>query len=119
MSRRLLKPAAAGRTLIAGSFAMAIAGCVADGGTAVSANAAERGEAYAAANCAQCHAVRSGETISPNAEAPTFDSLAHRPDMTRTALAVLLRTPHKSMPNYIIAAEDVDDLAAYLSALKP
>jgi hypothetical protein len=38
--------------------------------------------------------------------------------MTRTALAVLLRTPHKTMPNLIVPADGVDDLAAYLDTLR-
>lgn len=108
--------------LALGLFAASLlAACASDDGASAtgSVSAAARGQAFAEASCAQCHAVRSGDTISPNAEAPTFDQIAGRPDMTPMALAVLLRTPHKAMPNYIVADDDVGDLAAYLSTLDP
>ena len=73
--------------------------------------------ALAEASCASCHAI-GADGVSPNPEAPTFTALANRPDMTRTALAVLLRTPHRTMPNLIVPADDIDDLAAYLASLR-
>ncbi len=85
---------------------------------ASSMSAAARGKALADASCAECHGVSPGETISPNAAAPAFTELANRSDMSRTALAVLLRTPHKSMPNFIVESGDVDDLSAYLRTLQ-
>jgi len=79
---------------------------------------ATRGAAFARSACAECHAVGAGEFASPNASAPAFQALADRPDMSRAALAVLLSSPHKSMPNYIIARDDVADLSAYLSSIR-
>ena len=79
-------------------------------------DAATRGEALAAASCGGCHAIAEG--ASPNPDAPAFAALANRPDMSRTALAVLLRTPHRTMPDLIVPADEVDDLAAYLATLR-
>lgn len=104
-------------TVGAGAAAMAIAACATDRNDDA-ASAAERGRMIADASCAECHAVAGDDAPSPNANAPTFQSFADRPDMTRTALAILLRTPHRSMPNLIVPAEDVDDLAAYLASLR-
>lgn len=77
---------------------------------------AATGLAYAREACASCHAVEAGAR-SPIASAPTFESLAARPDMNRATLAALLRMPHRDMPNFIIESERIDDLAAYLEVL--
>jgi len=77
---------------------------------------AAAGLAYAQENCASCHAVEMGAP-SPRASAPTFESLAARPDMSRPALAALLRQPHRNMPNLIVESDRVNDLAAYLDVL--
>ncbi|MEZ5922336.1 MAG: cytochrome c [Parvularculaceae bacterium] len=79
---------------------------------------AARGRSIAQNVCAECHAVTPDETSSPNDKAPTFVSLANRPGMSRMALAVLLRTPHRNMPNLIVPADDVENLAAYLETLR-
>ncbi len=75
------------------------------------------GLSYAREACASCHAVELGEMKSPMASAPAFQSLADRPDMSRQALGALLLSPHRTMPNLIVAPDRVDDLAAYLAAL--
>lgn len=87
--------------------------------TKADAEAAARGRDYAETNCARCHAVSRDETSSPMATAPSFRSLALKPEMTRMALAGLLRAPHKQMPALIVPADRIDDLAAYLEDLKP
>lgn len=100
---------------------IAAASCVSDEDAAPpdsNVSAAARGLSIAEGACAECHAVAAGETLSPDPIAPTFDALANRADMTRTALAVLLRTPHRTMPNLIVDPEQVDDLSAYLSTLR-
>jgi mono/diheme cytochrome c family protein len=81
--------------------------------------AAARGRSYAEANCSRRHSVERGGELSPLAPAPSFQSLAARPGMNRMALAGLLRTPHRSMPNLIVPADRIDDLAAYLESLEP
>ena len=98
---------------------MGLSGCAATGGSAghVESSAAARGLSYARDACASCHAVELGEFESPEVSAPSFEALANRPDMTRSSLAALLRSPHRNMPNLIVEPERIDDLAAYLVTL--
>lgn len=77
-----------------------------------------RGQAIARQDCIACHAVSLGETQSSKPAAPSFQSLADRPDMNHMALTALLRTPHKSMPNLIIKPDEIEALAAYLEAIR-
>jgi mono/diheme cytochrome c family protein len=90
----------------------------------VSGNAQEPGDAqaglsFAQKNCTACHAVRQGETESPNPEAPSFDSVAKTRGMTGRALAVWLQTSHPTMPNFLIAQKDRDNIISYIMSLKP
>lgn len=75
------------------------------------------GLAYAQANCAACHAVTQGQSVSPNPQAPAFGAVANTPGMTRTALAVWLHSPHANMPDLIVDPAHIDDLSAYLATL--
>ncbi len=77
-----------------------------------------RGLAYAQSACAACHAVETGQTSSPNPQAPPFEVIANLPGMTPTALNAWLHSPHPSMPNVIVAPDDRGDVAAYLNSLK-
>ncbi|WP_395648007.1 c-type cytochrome [Terricaulis sp.] len=77
-----------------------------------------RGLVYAQSVCASCHAVETGQTSSPNPQAPPFEVIANLPGMTPAALNVWLHSPHPSMPNMIVAPDDRDDVAAYLNSLK-
>jgi len=78
-----------------------------------------RGHAYARAHCAECHGVETTrDDFSPNVDAPDFAVVANTPGMTERAVGVWLQTPHPSMPNLMIAADDRGDLAAYIMSLK-
>lgn len=77
-----------------------------------------RGLAYSQSVCAACHAVETGQTRSPNPQAPPFEVIANLPGMTPTALNAWLHSPHPSMPNVIVTPDDRDDVAAYLNSLK-
>ncbi len=79
---------------------------------------AKLGVTYAQANCAGCHAILYGETESPNPDAPAFKAVADTPGITRTALSVFLQSPHPTMPNLIVPAQDADHLIAYILSLK-
>jgi mono/diheme cytochrome c family protein len=68
--------------------------------------------------CAQCHAVRAGQTRSPNVDAPPFRGIASIPGMTAIALSATLNTSHREMPNIILDAEQQADLIAYILSLK-
>jgi mono/diheme cytochrome c family protein len=80
--------------------------------------AAARGESLAAGWCAQCHAVKPSQ-VSADPAAPTFSELAAEPSVTESAIRVLLRTPHSTMPNFMINADDIDDIASYILSLRP
>jgi mono/diheme cytochrome c family protein len=78
----------------------------------------KKGSVLAAAVCAQCHAVRSGEFRSPNPMAPSFSDAANWPGMTDRALRVWLQTSHPSMPNFMLTGDERNDVAAYILSLK-
>lgn len=77
-----------------------------------------RGNAIASRLCAECHGVQLGQS-SPRPESPTFERIAATPGMTDLAIKVWLQTPHPTMPNLMLPAADRDDLAAYITSLKP
>lgn len=79
---------------------------------------ARKGQEYALKVCAECHGVRQGDPASPRIGLATFRTIANTPGMTGTALAVWLRTPHKSMPNLVIEAEDRSNVIAYILSLR-
>jgi len=76
------------------------------------------GFAYAQQTCGSCHALGAGEMRSPDARARPFDAIANTPGLTRTALNAWLHSSHTNMPHLIVEPERIDDLHAYLSALK-
>ena len=73
---------------------------------------------YAKDVCAECHAVTLGESISPDINAATFKDIANTPGMNAQALFVWFRTPHPTMPNFILKIEKQEDLIAYITSLK-
>jgi mono/diheme cytochrome c family protein len=79
----------------------------------------QAGYAFAQQNCAECHAVKRGQTESPNQDAPSFESVAKTKGMTGRALVVWLQTSHPTMPNFLISKKDRDDVVAYILTLKP
>jgi mono/diheme cytochrome c family protein len=61
------------------------------------------GFAYANQVCSECHA---------------FQVVADAPGMNEMALQVWFQSPHPSMPNLLLTAQQSDDLAAYILSLK-
>lgn len=77
----------------------------------------DRGRILAQQWCAQCHGVRPNEaSIEPTA--PSFSAIAREGSATEYALRVFLRTPHPTMPNFILQPEDIDDLVSYIVSLR-
>jgi mono/diheme cytochrome c family protein len=76
------------------------------------------GLAYAEKNCAECHEVEPVDSFSPNPDAPTFKEVANTPGMSARALNVWFRTSHPTMPDFIIAEGDADNLVAYILSLR-
>jgi mono/diheme cytochrome c family protein len=80
---------------------------------------AAKGYAFALKHCAGCHAVKPGEDYSPHPGARSFTSAATESAMTGRALAVWLDTSHPTMPNFILHADDRNNVIAYILSLKP
>lgn len=100
---------------IAALFAsLALSGAAA----AVELGDAEKGQAYARANCSECHEVEPIESFSPNPDAPSFQEVAQSPGMNARALGVWLQSSHPTMPNLMIAPADMDNVIAYILSLK-
>jgi cytochrome c len=68
--------------------------------------------------CSDCHAVQL-EQVSPNPEAPAFTAIAQEPSATEYSLRVFLKTTHKTMPNFKINPDDIENLVSYIRSLKP
>lgn len=77
-----------------------------------------RGAELAASVCAECHAVRDRQLLSPNLRAPTFFEVANRPGMTAAALTVTLTTPHAGMPMFMFTPDQRQDVIGYILGLK-
>ena len=67
--------------------------------------------------CSGCHSISSSQS-SPKLEAPTFRAIADEPSTTEYALRIFLRTPHPTMPNFVLEPLDITDLASYIASLK-
>jgi mono/diheme cytochrome c family protein len=80
-------------------------------------NAVQRGRTVVERRCAACHAVRPGETTSPNTAATSFTRVATTPGVTELALQARLQTSHQRMPNLILDADDMRDVIAYILGL--
>ena len=77
-----------------------------------------RGKDYALKTCASCHGVLATDLSSPRPNTVTFTVVANAPGMTGIAINVWLQTPHRSMPDLIIAPQDRADVIAYIESLK-
>lgn len=73
-----------------------------------------KGLAYARTVCAECHAVEQG---GASTGIPSFQEISETTGMTPRALYVWLNTSHPNMPDFIIPADDIDNLVAYIMSL--
>jgi mono/diheme cytochrome c family protein len=80
--------------------------------------AASRGKILSQQSCAQCHGVRPNQS-SASPDAPSFSAIATEPSATEYLLKTFLRVPHKTMPNFILKPDDIDDIVGYIISLKP
>jgi mono/diheme cytochrome c family protein len=78
---------------------------------------ARQGRAFAQRICATCHGIVAGAP-SAVAGAPNFYSIAATPGMSPLALRVALETPHHSMPNLMLSADELRDVTAYIMSLR-
>ncbi len=56
--------------------------------------------------------------ISPNPDAPSFQSVADTTGMSARALVVWLQTSHPTMPDLILKPDEMDNVVAYIMSLR-
>lgn len=101
------------------SIVLAVLGLAGLAATTAQASQVQRGQAFAQANCAICHAIgRSGE--SPLKTAPPFRTLHFRYPVETLAesLAEGIMTAHPAMPQFRLEAGEIGDFIAYLKTLE-
>jgi mono/diheme cytochrome c family protein len=64
--------------------------------------------------CTGCHVV-SGAQVKGTDIAPSFASIAKRPDFNAEKLAAFLLEPHPKMPNMALSPEEAKDIGAYIA----
>ncbi|MCC7346149.1 MAG: cytochrome c [Variibacter sp.] len=78
---------------------------------------AQNGQRLAERWCASCHIVSSTQSRGAD-NAPSFASMAERPDFTAQRLAFFLLDPHPLMPSMSLNRKEAEDIAAYIVRLK-
>ncbi len=81
-------------------------------------DAASAGLTLARQLCSECHAVERTQPRSPNPAAPPFETIANVPGMTGMALSAALQSPHRSMPNVMLDANQLGSIVAYVLNLR-
>ena len=74
------------------------------------------GRATAERWCASCHVVAQDQRAG--ADAPSFQSIARRPDVTESLLVAFLSTSHPRMPDMSLSRQEIADLVAYFRELR-
>ena len=90
--------------------ALAMLACTS--GIALAANP-DKGSTLAQRWCTGCHVV-SGDQIKGTDIAPSFASIAERPDYNPEKLAAFLLEPHPKMPNMALSPEEARDIGAFI-----
>ena len=67
--------------------------------------------------CAGCHGGNPG-VAEPMMPAPTFAEIANRRVTTPYRLRTFLRSPHTTMPNYVLTPEEIDNISAFIMSLR-
>ena len=75
----------------------------------------DNGSTLARRWCTGCHVV-SDDQIKGTDLAPSFASIAKRPDFNVEKLADFLLEPHPKMPNMALSPEETRDIAAFIAA---
>jgi mono/diheme cytochrome c family protein len=87
-------------------------------GVAATATAQDRamGQRIATEWCSACHAIDGVRRA--NDTAPAFSTIANQPDLAASFLRAWLIDPHPPMPKLDLPRIDIDDLIAYILALR-
>jgi mono/diheme cytochrome c family protein len=64
--------------------------------------------------CTGCHVV-SGDQVKGTDIAPSFASIAERPDFNAAKIASFLLEPHPKMPNMALSPEEAKDISAFIA----
>jgi mono/diheme cytochrome c family protein len=75
----------------------------------------DNGSTLAQRWCTGCHVV-SGDQTKGTDIAPSFASIAKKPDFNVEKLASFLLEPHPKMPNMALSPEETKDIGAYIAA---
>ena len=78
---------------------------------------ASAGRRLAEAWCKGCHSIDASTAGTENGP-PDFTAIANRRSTTELSLKVFFQTSHRSMPNFIIAPAQADDLTHYILSLR-
>ena len=101
---------------------LALAACLAaasiDPALAQESGNPDSGFNYAKRACALCHAIRQDDNHSPNPKAPSFQAIANASGVTGISLAATLHSVHEDMPNFVLRANERDNIVAYILSLK-
>ncbi|MFN3745256.1 MAG: c-type cytochrome [Hyphomicrobiaceae bacterium] len=79
---------------------------------------AERGRDLAIRLCQNCHLLDSATGQTVPAGTPTFRSMATEPSQTRERVLAALIQPHVPMPDVQLSRAEIDDVIAYLDAIR-
>src|SRR5471032_1605838 len=74
----------------------------------------DNGSTLAQRWCTGCHVV-SGDQIKGTDIAPSFASVAEKPDFNEENLASFLLEPHPKMPNMALSPEETKDISAFIA----
>ena len=77
------------------------------------------GERLAKQWCASCHLVARDQQGPAPDTAPTFASIAARPQATAGSLSVIIQMPYPRMPQIALSRDEVAHIIAYILTLKP
>jgi len=77
----------------------------------------DQGETLVKRWCTGCHLVAADQKAATT-DAPTFSSIAKRPDFDPTKIEFFLRDPHPKMPNMTLGRAEAADIAAYIGTLR-
>ena len=77
----------------------------------------QRGYAFAVQRCSGCHAVTANRT-SPNPEAPSFEDIANRSEVTAASLREFLRDSHNypEAMDFRVDEAQLNDLSDFIAA---
>jgi cytochrome c553 len=74
----------------------------------------DKGSTLAQRWCTGCHVV-SGDQVKGTDIAPSFASIAQRPDFSQEKVAVFLLEPHPKMPNMALSPQETRDISAFIA----